>query len=99
MRSHITRLIADFTVTPGANGGPGGNALQTFIDYTAYLLLGASVLAIVIGGGSLGFAAWSGNYRAGDVGKKSIAGGFMGAVVILLASALVKFAQTLAEKG
>lgn len=88
-----------FGVTPDASGGPGGGALQTLIDYTAYILIGGCVLAIVVGGGSLGFASWSGNYRAGDLGKKSIAGGFLGAVVILLAAALVHFAQTVASRG
>ena len=99
MNPVLSRLLLDFNVTPGANGGPGGGALQTLIDYTAYILIGACVLAIVVGGGSLGFASWSGNYRAGDLGKRSIAGGFVGAVVILLAAAIVKFAQTLAGKG
>ena len=99
MTGHVIGLLADFSVKPDASGGPGGGALQTLIDYAAYILIGGCVLAIVVGGGSLGFAAWSGNYRAGDLGKRSIAGGFLGAVVILLASALVHFASTLAGKG
>ncbi len=97
--SGLATLLADFSVSPQSGGGPGGNALQTMINYLAYIMLGGCVLAIVLGGGSMGFASWSGNWRAGEFGKKSIAGGFMGAVVILLAAALVKFAQTLAEKG
>jgi len=97
MLVHI--VAAGFTVTPDAHGGPGGGALQTLIDYTAFILLGGCVLAIVVGGGSLGFAAWSGNYHAGDFGKRAIAGGFMGAVIILLAAGLVHFAGVLAGKG
>jgi hypothetical protein len=99
MTGHVIRLLADFSVNPNPGGGPGGGALQTLIDYAAYILIGGCVLAIVVGGGSLGFAAWSGNYRAGDLGKRSIAGGFLGAVVILLAAALVHFASTVAGKG
>jgi hypothetical protein len=93
------RLLLDFTVSPNAGGGPGGGALQTLINYTAYVLIGGCVLAIVIGGGALGFGSWSGNYRAGDLGKRSIAGGFAGALVILLAAAMVRFAESLAGKG
>jgi hypothetical protein len=96
---HALSLLADFIVSPDASGGPGGGALQTLINYTAYLLIGGCVLSVVIGGGSLGFSAWSGNYRAGDFGKKSIAGGVVGAVVIILSAALVHFGQTLAGKG
>lgn len=93
------RLLLDFSVSPDASGGPGGGALQTLINYTAYVLIGGCVLAIVIGGGALGFGSWSGNYRAGDLGKRSIAGGFAGALVILLAAAMVRFAESLAGKG
>jgi hypothetical protein len=93
------RLLLDFTVSPNAGGGPGGGALQALINYTAYVLIGGCVLAIVIGGGALGFGSLSGNYRAGDLGKRSIAGGFAGALVILLAAAMVRFAESLAGKG
>jgi hypothetical protein len=93
------RLLLDFTVSPNASGGPGGGALQTLINYAAYVLLGGCVLAIVIGGGALGFGSLAGNYRAGDLGKRSIAGGFAGALVILLAAAMVRFAESLAGKG
>jgi hypothetical protein len=93
------RLVLDFSVTPSAGGGPGGGALQTLIDYLAYILLGACVLAIVVGGGALALGALTANYRAGDIGKRSIAGGFAGAVVILLAATLVRFAATVAGKG
>jgi hypothetical protein len=93
------RLLLDFTVSPNASGGPGGGALQTLINYTAYVLIGGCVLAIVVGGGALGFGSLSGNYRAGDLGKRSIAGGFAGALVILLAAAMVRFAESLAGKG
>ncbi len=92
-------LLLDFSVRPDAGGGPGGGALQALINYTAYVLLGACVLAVVVGGGALGLGALSGNYRAGDVGKRSIVGGFFGAVVIVLAAALVRFAQALAGRG
>jgi len=95
----VLTVLADFGVTPDASGGPGGGALQSLIDYTAYLLIGGCVLAVVIGGGSLGFSAWSGNYRAGDFGKRAIVGGVGGALVILMAGALVKFASVLAGKG
>ncbi len=99
MTGRTLALLLDFTVTPNAGGGPGGAALQTLINYTAYILIGGCVLAIVIGGGALGIGSWTGNYRAGDLGKRSIAGGFAGALVILLASALVRFAESLAGKG
>jgi hypothetical protein len=99
MTGALVRLLLDFSVTPNANGGPGGGALQTLINYAAYVLLGGCVLAIVIGGGALGFGSLSGNYRAGDLGKRSIAGGFAGALVILLAAAMVRFAESLAGKG
>ena len=95
----LVGLLADFSVNPQSAGGPGGSALQTLINYTAYILLGGCVLAIVIGGGSLGFASWSGNWRAGDFGKRSIAGGFVGAIVILLAAAAVGFAEHVAQQG
>ena len=95
----LVGLLADFNVNPQAGGGPGGSALQTLINYLAYILLGGCVLAIVIGGGSLGFASWSGNWRAGDFGKRSIAGGFVGAIVILLAAAAVGFAEHVAQQG
>ena len=94
-----TALLLDFTVAPNPGGGPGGGALQTLIDYLAYLLLGACVLAVVVGGGALALGALTANYRAGDLGKRSIAGGFAGAVVIVLAATLVHFAQALAGKG
>lgn len=99
MTLRLAFILADFGVNPDPSGGPGGGALQALIDYSAYILIGGCVLAIVVGGGSLGFAAWSGNYRAGDLGKRSIAGGFLGAVVILLAASLIHFASTLAGKG
>jgi hypothetical protein len=99
MTRETLRLLLDFTVSPNAGGGPGGGALQTLINYAAYVLLGGCVLAIVIGGGALGFGSLSGNYRAGDLGKRSIAGGFAGALVILLAAAMVRFAESLAGKG
>jgi hypothetical protein len=99
MTGAAIRLLLDFTVSPDAGGGPGGGALQTLINYTSYVLIGGCVLAIVIGGGALGFGSWSGNYRAGDLGKRSIAGGFAGALVILLAAAMVRFAESLAGKG
>jgi hypothetical protein len=99
MTMPLLHILLDFSVTPNPSGGPGGGALQTLIDYTAYILIGACVLAIVVGGGSLALASLSGNYKAGDLGKRSIAGGFVGAVVILLAAAIVRFAETLAGKG
>ena len=99
MSARLTDLLLDFTVAPGAGGGPGGGALQTLIDYLAYILLGACVLAVVVGGGALALGALTANYRAGDLGKRSIAGGFAGAVVILLAATLVHFAETVAGKG
>lgn len=92
-------LLLDFTVSPNPGGGPGGGALQTLIDYLAYILLGACVLAVVVGGGALALGALTANYRAGDLGKRSIAGGFAGAVVIVLAATLVHFAQALGGKG
>jgi hypothetical protein len=92
-------LVLDFSVSPNAAGGPGGGALQTLIDYLAYILLGACVLAIVVGGGALALSALTANYKAGDLGKRSIAGGFAGAIVIVLAATIVRFAQTLAGKG
>ncbi len=95
----LLAVLAEFSVNLDANGGPGGGALQTLIDYTAYLLMGSCVLAVVVGGGSLGFSAWSGNYRAGDFGKRAIVGGIGGAIVILMAGALVKFAAVLAGRG
>ena len=58
------RVLLDFTVNPSAGGGPGGGALQTLIDYLAYILLGACVVAIVIGGGALALGALTANYRA-----------------------------------
>lgn len=95
----LAQAVLSWSINPDPSGGPGGGALQALVNYTAYILIGGCVLAVVVGGGSLGFGSWSGNYRAGDLGKRSIAGGFVGAIVILLAATFITFAQHLAAAG
>jgi hypothetical protein len=73
-------------------GLPGGDALAKLVGGLMYMGLILCIAAIVVGAAMWGLSAHSGNYQGAYMGRKAVLGGFLGALLIGAAAAIVRFA-------
>lgn len=90
-----TRLLADVSINPNAEGVPGGVALQRLLNLSAWGGLLVCAIATVIGAAMLGAGHMTNNPAAGAMGRKVMGGGLAGAALIGIAGALVNWASRL----
>lgn len=91
------RVPAQVDVNVNKDGLPGGDALTQLVGGLMWMGLIACVAAIIIGAAAWGLAGHSGNYQAAYMGRKAVLGGFLGALLIGAAAAIVTFAFDLGK--
>lgn len=73
-------------------GLPGGDSLSHMVGGAMYYGLILCIAAVVIGAATWGLSAYNGNYQGAYLGRRGVLGGFLGAVLIGAAAAIVNFA-------
>jgi hypothetical protein len=92
------RMPAQVDVNLNKDGLPGGDALATLVGGLMWIGLLACVGAIILGAAAWGLSAHSGNYNGAYMGRRAVLGGFLGALLIGAAAALVSFAFDAGQK-
>ncbi len=82
---------------PTLNGLPGAGLIQRAVDWVSGATLAAAVIGIVIGGAIWAIGAKRGALNWSDQGKTYIFGGVAAAIVVALASTIVRTAYTVAN--
>lgn len=84
-------LLADaqITVTPSAEGLPGGEFVGTMLGWLAQVTLWGSVASMLLGGAIWGASQWYGGGQQVATGRRLAGGGFIGAALAALAAPIV----------
>ncbi|MBL7520796.1 hypothetical protein I6A84_22575 [Frankia sp. CNm7] len=81
------------TVNPDWRDMPGREKIEMFLDTASQVGLACCIGAVVIGGAAMGIGRASGAGQASSRGLAMVLGGGGGAVLILLAPALIGWAS------
>jgi len=85
----VARVLAQVTVTPDANGLPGGALAQKVLNWTDQIALWGSLASLLIGAAVWGISQHAGNgYQAGR-GRNFAVAGAVGALLAGLSPTIV----------
>jgi Family of unknown function (DUF6112) len=88
---YLLQAAAKVSVSPDADGLPGGAAAQKLLNGVAAFGLLACVATVIFGAAQWGFASRSSNYSQADDGKTRMLKGVGGAFGIGAAAAAINF--------
>ena len=89
MLQSLALVIAQVTMTPDANGMPGGSLFQTLLNWGGQVALWGSLGSILVGAAVYGLGREAGNYGAASKGRALALGGVVGAILTGLAATVI----------
>jgi hypothetical protein len=91
--------LADVTMTPSADGMPGGALAQKLLNWGGQIALWGSLGSILVGAAVYGLSREAGNYGAASKGRTLALAGVVGAILTGLAATIVNLLFSAASGG